>query len=281
MKFRAKLQYIPTKVGNIAVYIKEVSSEDLAVIFLHGVYFDHHLWDGQIVNLNERTTITIDMPWHGNSRNIIQHDWTLDDCAEMLIEILDFLKFQKVIAIGHSWGSMTILRAAYKHPERFEYLGLCNLPFLAASRMKKISFIISHNLLLFRDFYANKVGKFLFGKTSLKQMPFLLNQLKISMNVLTNNQIKQLNKSVIINAKNTTCLIKNLKVKAIALKGKDDYVSAPPYLEMLVVEGGHISPLEKPYEVLNFIYRLFKMANELQKQTANNSSLTLPLEFDN
>jgi hypothetical protein len=35
-----------------------------------------------------------------------------------------------------------------------------------------------------------------------------------------------------------------LNVKAIALKGKEDYVPTPTSIETIVVEGGHISPLE-------------------------------------
>jgi 3-oxoadipate enol-lactonase len=56
------------------------------------------------------------MPLHGHSRENIRPNWTLNDCADMLIEILDSLHIPRVIAIGHSWGSMTILRAAHKHP---------------------------------------------------------------------------------------------------------------------------------------------------------------------
>jgi hypothetical protein len=35
-------------------------------------------------------------------------------------------------------------------------------------------------------------------------------------------------------------------------------VPTPPKIETIVVEGGHISPLEKPEEVLNLIKKLTK-----------------------
>jgi hypothetical protein len=50
--------------------------------------------------------------------------------------------------------------------------------------------------------------------------------------------------------------MKTLKVKVMALKGEEDYVPAPPYLETIIVKGGHVSPLENAEEVSEFIKRL-------------------------
>jgi len=252
----AKQHFIATKIGKISTYIYETPSAESPIIFLHGVYFDHHLWDEVIRKIEGRTIITIDMPLHGESRNNIKPDWTLEDCGDMLIEILDSLKIPNVIAIGHSWGSMTILRSASKHPQRFVSIGLCNMPFQAASKKQKAIFGLQHPMLTFRRVYTRQAAKALFGKTSLNENPSLINELKRPMNLLTNNQIKQTDRAVIVNADDATELISNLKVKAIALKGKEDYVPAPPNIETIVVGGGHISPLERPDEVVKLIKNL-------------------------
>jgi hypothetical protein len=44
-----------------------------------------------------------------------------------------------------------------------------------------------------------------------------------------------------------------LQVKALALKGAEDYVPSPPNLETIIVKGGHVSPLENPIGVIEFI----------------------------
>jgi 3-oxoadipate enol-lactonase len=252
----AKQHFIATKIGEISTYIYEYPSAETPIIFLHGVYFDHHLWDKVIRKTEGRTIITIDMPLHGESRNNIKPDWTLEDCGDMLIEILDSLNITKVMAVGHSWGSMTILRAASKHPERFASIVLCNMPFQAASKKQKATFGLQHAMLTFRKFYTKQAAKALFGKTSLKENPSLINELKRPMDLLTNKQIKQTDRAVIVNADDATELISNLKVKAIALKGEEDYVPAPPNIEMIVVGGGHISPLERPDEMVKLIKNL-------------------------
>jgi 3-oxoadipate enol-lactonase len=258
MQAKAKTIYIKTNNGEIAIHSNNQKSENLPIIFLHGVYFDHHLWDNQVMEIKDRMVISIDMPLHGESREITKSNWTLNDCADMLIEILDSLLIPKVIAIGHSWGSMTILRAANKHPERFASLGLCNMPFHAASKKEKATFGLQHSMLVFRNFYTKQAAKALFGKTSQKENPSLINQLKRPMGILSTSQIKQIDKIVILNAEDATDLIKSLKVKAIALKGKEDYVPTPPHIETIIVNGGHISPLEQPNEVSNLVNRLIE-----------------------
>lgn len=256
MNATAQTSYIKTSIGDIAIHIHPNTTSNPPIIFLHGVYFDHHLWDTQIANINDRTVISIDMPLHGKSRENIKADWTLKDCAKMLIEILDSLQIEKVIAIGHSWGSMTILRAAHTHPERFFSVGLCNMPYNAASRKQKAIFGIQHSMLFFRDFYAKQVAKALFGTNSLKENPSLLTQLMRPMSILSNKEVKKIDKEVILYADDTTNLIITLPIKAIALKGKEDYIPTSPVIENIVIGGRHVSPLEKPQEVSDLIKKL-------------------------
>ena len=256
MESQQPTTFIPTKLGKIAVYQQFADSDKTPIILLHGVYFDHHLWDAVIESIKDRTIITLDMPMHGMSKQLSKNDWTLDDCADMLIEILHGLQIPKVIAIGHSWGSMTILRAAHKNSKLFSAIGLCNMPFMAASKGKKLTLSIQHVMLPFRNFYTQQAAKALFGKSSLNATPSLTDELKRTMDLLTIGQIKHTDRAVIANAEDASALIKTLKVKALALKGEEDYVPAPPHLETIIVEGGHVSPIENAEKVSEFIKRL-------------------------
>jgi hypothetical protein len=151
---------------------------------------------------------------------------------------------------------MTILRAAHKNPELFSSIGLCNMPFMAASKTKKLTLSLQHVILLFRNFYTQQAAKALFGKSSLNSNQSLTSELKRTMNLLSISQIKHTDRAVIANAEDASALIKTLKVKALALKGEEDYVPAPPHLETIIVEGGHVSPLENAEQVSEFIKRL-------------------------
>lgn len=204
MKAESQPFFVKTGIGNIAVWKNDCKSDKTPLILLHGVYFDHHLWDNQVDSITDRTVITIDMPLHGDSREITKPDWTLDDCADMLGEILDSLQIPRVIAIGHSWGSMTILRAASRYPIRFESIGLCNMPFRAATRRQKLIFGLQHSMLGFRKFYSKQAAKSLFGKKSLENNPALSDFLALSMKILTDREIRQIDKKVILEAEDTT-----------------------------------------------------------------------------
>jgi pimeloyl-ACP methyl ester carboxylesterase len=249
-------KFIQTNLGRIAVYQRNPDTANTPIIFLHGVYFDHHLWDRVIESIQDRTTYSIDMPFHGLSKEITKNDWTLDDCAEMFLEILDGLQISEVIAVGHSWGSMTILRAACRQPQKFKSVLLCNMPFKAASKGQKLIFGLQHVMVAFRNFYSHQAAKALFGKTSIKEMPLLYNELKRPMDLLSNRQVRQIDHAVIIEADDAVELIKSLPIKAVALKGEEDYVPSPPDMETFVVKGGHVSPLEQPGDVINLVSRL-------------------------
>ena len=115
---------------------------------------------------------------------------------------------------------------------------------------------MQHAMLPFRNFYTQQTAKVIFGSSSLIENASLACELKRSMDLLTITHIKHTDRAVIVNAKDTIGLLKTLKVKALTLKGEDDYLPAPPYLETIIVKGGHVSPMENPEEVSEFIDRL-------------------------
>lgn len=259
----APIQYktITTSLGDIAVQLKIINKKP-PILLLHGVYFDHHLWDCQVDKLTNYSTITIDMPLHGGSKAVKTKGWDLQDCAKMVLEILDQLELPKVIGIGHSWGSMTLLRAADLQPERFQALGFCNMPFKGSTPKIRSKFRFQHIVLGFRTFYTKQVAKALFGEKILKDNPKLLAYLQQSMGKLTAKEIRWTDKIAIIDAEDASQKIRTLKVPTIALKGEEDYVAAPLQLQLLMVKGGHVSPLEAKEDVLAFIFKVIALGEQ-------------------
>lgn len=247
-----KEQFIKTNIGEIAVQVKRVENT-VPVIFLHGVYLDHNLWNYQTSRIIDRTVITLDMPLHGKSKSISKEDWSLDDCGKMLIEVLDELNVEQVIAVGHSWGSMTILRAASTNPERFAAIGFCNMPFEEASFGGKMMFNFQHLMLRFRDFYVKQAANAIFGSHDDDRNQELLDHLQLSMSVLSRDDIKATDEKVIIQAKDTRQLVQELKVPSLAIVGQEDYVPSPEPISTRVVSGGHVSPIEALEEVMKLL----------------------------
>lgn len=251
---------IVTRMGSIAVHVGPHNTA-LPLVLLHGVYLDRHFWDRQVQALGGRTVVTLDMPYHGESRGA-PRSWTLDDCAGMLIDILDELHFDKVVVVGHSWGSMTAMRAAVLRPDRFAALGLCNMPLNPGSLPKIVLYQLRAALLPFRSFYTRQAAKALYAPESLAKHPEFVGSLQATMGRLSNSEVRQVDMAVVINPDDGFRILRQLNVPALALKGVKDYVPEPPGLDLTVVPGGHMSPAESPDAVITFIYRVLALAED-------------------
>lgn len=249
---------LETRMGRIATEIWS-GSETLPLLLLHGVYLDRHFWDPQVQALRGRTTITLDMPHHGDSTGAPAR-WTLDDCAGMLIDILDALEIEKAVVVGHSWGSMTAMRAAVRSPQRFSALGLCNMPLEAGSVAKIALYQLRSALLPLRSFYTRQAAKALFAPESLAAHPTFVDSLQATMGRLSNREVRQVDMAVVINPDDGFAILRRLSVPALALKGAKDYVPEPPGLDLTIVPGGHMSPAEAPDAVVAFIQRVLALA---------------------
>jgi pimeloyl-ACP methyl ester carboxylesterase len=230
------------------------------LVFLHGVYFDHRLWKFQIEQTDaERTCIAIDMPLHGASTTLRKRTWDLDDCVRMVIDVLDTMQIKSAIGVGHSWGSMTLLRAAARHPQRFSALCLCNMPLEPAGLLQQVRFRAQHMALRWRKFYTDRVASAMFGKDSLIKNPGLADQLALSMNRLSDAAIRQTDKAVILRSDDGYAYLNALTVPCMLLTGTEDYVPRPAGFHVKLVAGGHVSPLETPEEVLDCINQVMRM----------------------
>lgn len=250
---------ISTNVGQVSVAIDDRGAKE-SVIFLHGVFLDKSLWFDSSRNMPEVTCIYLDMPAHGNSSDV-EHDWTLDDCVDMLINVMDELGLEKCFVIGHSWGSMTALRAAIKFPERFEALGLFNMPFRKTIGLRRLGFIFQKAMLFFPKFYAKQAAKSLYSEELLQRRPELVIQMQESLSKRSVRELSRVIDSVILMPDGAARLINELKVPALAVVGSDDYVGIPPKLETWTVPGGHISPHESVEKIKEAIKKVIGMSS--------------------
>ncbi len=251
---------VTTRLGEISIAIDDTGA-DPPVVFMHGVFLDKTLWADYDSNLTGRTHIYIDMPAHGGSSDV-GRDWSLDDCVEMLMSILDELAIQQCIVIGHSWGSMTALRAAIKFPSRFAALGLFNMPFKRSTGLNRLGFRLQKLVVIFPKFYAKQAAKSLYSKVILRDRPELSIGMQKRLSKRPSKEISRVIDAVILNATDTTQLLNEVQVPALAIVGESDYVGKPPKIETetMIVPGGHISPHESVAETTQAIKRVIGLA---------------------
>ena len=95
-----------------------------AIVLLHGFTESMHIWDEFAARLSESfKVVRIDLPGHGLSESIAEVH-SMDDMADCLKEILDFISIKQFALIGHSMGGYVSLAFAEKYPEMIKGLGL-------------------------------------------------------------------------------------------------------------------------------------------------------------
>ncbi|NEP17710.1 MAG: alpha/beta hydrolase [Leptolyngbya sp. SIO4C1] len=251
-------QTVSTELGQIAVAI-EGSDRELPLVFMHGIFLDRTLWAAYGSDLTARTHIYLDMPAHGQSSHV-GRDWQLDECATLLIRVLDALEITDCIAIGHSWGSMTALRAAVSFPERFRALGLFNMPVQRPSGLRRLGFVLQKQLVRFPRFYARQAAKSLYSTATLRLRPEYALQMQNRLSQRPPQEIRRVIDAVLLQPTGAARLLQKLTVPALAVVGETDFVGQPPEIESIVVPGGHISPHEAVDETRAAIQKIAGLA---------------------
>lgn len=102
----------------------EDTGEGPPVLLVHGLFFDHRMWEAQVEALRPSyRCISVDVRCHGSS-GCPEAGWDLWDAAEDMGALLDHLDLDQVHWIGLSMGGMIGLRFALEHQDRLTSLVL-------------------------------------------------------------------------------------------------------------------------------------------------------------
>lgn len=94
------------------------------VVFLHGFPFDHTIWTPLVPHLQQRARLIMpDLRGHGNSPAPVGV-YRMRDMAEDVVCLLDKLKIERAVLVGHSMGGYVSLAFAHAYPGRLAGLGL-------------------------------------------------------------------------------------------------------------------------------------------------------------
>ncbi len=94
------------------------------VLFIHGLTWDHTLWDHQVAALRGRyRCIAVDLIGHGRTPDA-EHDYTFFDLADYMAGLLDALNIESAHIVGLSMGGMTAMPMALVHPGKVRSLAL-------------------------------------------------------------------------------------------------------------------------------------------------------------
>ena len=115
-------------VNNNGMFInhKSYGEGDFTLLFVHGWCINQTYWSKQVEALSsDYSIVTIDLPGFGES-GTNRESWSIEEYGEDINAVIEQLKLNNVILIGHSMGGDIILESALKNAEVIALIGIDN-----------------------------------------------------------------------------------------------------------------------------------------------------------
>lgn len=95
-----------------------------SIVFVHGAGLDHSWWglQSRYFGYHGFNVLAVDLPGHGRSEGPPLA--SVGEMADWVLRLLDQLKLQTVVLVGHSMGSLVALECAARQPARIERIAL-------------------------------------------------------------------------------------------------------------------------------------------------------------
>ncbi len=116
------------RIGGKAVHVRDVG-EGPAVLLIHGIGAASHVFDPLIERHHHRFRfLAPDLPCTGRSQAYARP--RADSLAQAMVELLDRLKIDRAVVLGHSYGGVVAIELAHRHRDRLDGLVVASAPAL-------------------------------------------------------------------------------------------------------------------------------------------------------
>jgi pimeloyl-ACP methyl ester carboxylesterase len=110
--------------------VRQWSSEGPAVVLVHGLSSNSHIWDAVAPRLTSRfRVVALDQRGHGRSDKP-EEGYDFDTIVADLHGLVAALGLRRPVFVGHSWGGNVVLQYAATHPDEVAGLVLVDGGFL-------------------------------------------------------------------------------------------------------------------------------------------------------
>jgi 3-oxoadipate enol-lactonase len=247
-------------VNGTAIACEDRGSGDPPVIFLHGFPFNHTMWRPQVDAVSKvRRVVACDLRGFGASEPGTAN-MTIDLLASDVIALLDALRIECAIGCGLSMGGYVLMNAVSRYPGRFTALVLADTQCIAdsdenrANRFKSIEKVEQEGVPAFTEGMIAK----LFGPDTIREKKPVIEEVRQMMNSARPQAVIAALKALA--GRSETCnALKDLRIPALILCGKDDGITPPSQSELMnnalsgstmhtIPQAGHLSNLEQTEE---------------------------------
>jgi pimeloyl-ACP methyl ester carboxylesterase len=96
----------------------------LPLVLLHGLSQQRWFWNPVLARCTLPEIVVLDQRGHGDSDTAPTSDFSVERCAQDVVELMDHLGWSRCAVVGHSWGASVALRAGTLAADQVAAIGL-------------------------------------------------------------------------------------------------------------------------------------------------------------
>lgn len=242
-----------------------VIGNGMPVVMIHGFLESRDMWDAIIPHFSNCCIITLDLPGMGESDPIASVH-TMELMAETVQALLNHLKVEEAVFVGHSMGGYITLACAELFPERILKIILLNSTFRTddetrkENRIRGIEMLKSHP----KAYISMAIGNYV-SEASRERFAEKINFMKTQAYQFPVEGIIAALKGMAAR-KDRSEVLKNFpKPKYLLLAEEDPLIPAKDTaleaeqlgVSTQIISGGHLSQVENLPEVVAFLKEAF------------------------
>jgi 3-oxoadipate enol-lactonase len=251
----------------IKLYYEEIGC-GIPLILLHGFPLDHSIWYPVVEQLKDRARLILpDLRGHGKSP-AVGDSFSMRMMADDVARLMDDLKINKAILVGHSMGGYISFAFAAAFPGRLSGLGLVATQSVGdtlerrQTRYKTIEDVRKHGLAPFAKEMTQK----------LTNHPDLSSQVERMILASSPQGVIGALKGIAERADSTE-ILSAISVPSVVISGKEDVIIPLQRAEMMaqmlghawlieIPHAGHLPMLEAPQETADALHQLIDLIKE-------------------
>ena len=249
---------VDTVLGKVRI---RTSGTGEAMMFWPSLLMTGDMWTAAAEHFNSRAqVILVDPPGHGGSQKLTA-PFTFDDCARVIVDILDSLGLQRTHFVGNSWGGMIGGTFAATYPDRIGHAVLMNCTGSAAGARQKVEygFLLRVARLLggVRPPLTRSVLKAFLGPTTFRTRPDVVAFVRDTVQAIDMQSGSWAVRSVVPGRPDQRSLFAKITTPVLVVAGAEDstfplpetsaMAEAIPDARLAVLDGvAHLAGLENP-----------------------------------
>jgi len=256
-----RAQHLGTLLGRIQVH---TAGSGPAMVCWPSLLMTGNMWRAQAEHFGgSYRMVLIDPPGHGGSDALTRH-FTLEECADSLVQILDQLAIPDCILVGNSWGGMMGGLFAALHPQRTRAAVLMNCTASAAGWYQKFEYSlltgIVRRLRTIPDVLVQRAVTAFTGETTERTKPDVVHTIRSSVAGVDTRSVCWAIESVVTRRTDHLARLRTIQRPVLVVAGEEDrtfpvaetraMADAITGSRFKVLPGvGHLAALEAPQAV--------------------------------